>query len=170
MELAGEAVRLVARTLEQLQRRRVVPEHDRLAAARQEDLLDPLGQADDGHAEVAERLERAQAGRQLSPASVDHDQARQRRERGVVVLLVRRALALGHVLGHPPGQDLVHRGEVILHCLPDAKTAVVGLLRGRALEHDHRRDRVLGTEVRDVEALDPHRDRLHAEDALERLE
>src|SRR3954469_20984710 len=37
-----EAVRLVADALEELQRRRVVAEHDRLAPSRHEDLLDAL--------------------------------------------------------------------------------------------------------------------------------
>ena len=56
-------------------------EHDRLAAPRHEDLLEPLGERDDGDALRArdgERLERA--GGELALAAVDHDQVRQRRE------------------------------------------------------------------------------------------
>jgi hypothetical protein len=95
-------VGLVAGALEQLQLRGVVAEQQRRAAAGREDLLDPLGEADHGHAQVAERPELVQPGRQLPLAAVDHDQRGQRREALVVLLLMRAALALGYVLRHPP--------------------------------------------------------------------
>jgi hypothetical protein len=49
-----EAVGLVAHALQELQLGRVVVEQDRVGAAGDEDLLDPLGQRDDGHAAVDE--------------------------------------------------------------------------------------------------------------------
>ena len=55
-----------------------------------EHLLDALGQADHGHAQVPERPQLAQAGRQLAPAAVDHDQRGQRGEALVELLVVRR--------------------------------------------------------------------------------
>ena len=62
MELDGEAMRLVADALQQLQLRGVVVEHERAALSREEDLLDPLGEAHDRGAEVAERLQFLEAG------------------------------------------------------------------------------------------------------------
>ena len=54
-------------------------EVDRLRAARDEDLLEPLGEADHGHAALGERPQRPQPGRELALAAVDHDQRGQRR-------------------------------------------------------------------------------------------
>ena len=69
---------------------------------------------------------------------------------------------------------LRHRREVVLPlAVPDPEDAVVGLLRDALLEHDHRRHRGLLAEVRDVEALDPQRQRLevqHLAQLLERAE
>ena len=53
VELDREAVRLVAHALEQLELDGVVREPQRVAAARDEHLLDPLREAHDVHAEVA---------------------------------------------------------------------------------------------------------------------
>ena len=50
---------------------------------------------------------------------------------------------------------------------PDLELAVVSLLRRAALEDDHRGDGVLGADVGDVEALDPHRQLVEAERLLE---
>src|SRR4051794_4421834 len=85
----GEAVRLVAHPLEELQRGRVVTQDDRLAPAGDEDLLDALGERDDRDAARAEALERPQAGAQLARPAVDDDQVRQRRERLVALWIVR---------------------------------------------------------------------------------
>src|SRR6185503_6336783 len=98
VELDREAVRLVADTLEELQLDRVVRQSQRLAAAWDEDLLDPLGEAHNGHAEVAELAQHREPGRQLAAAAVDDDQRGERREALVVLLVVRAALALLHVL------------------------------------------------------------------------
>ena len=163
-------MRLVADALQQLERRRVVRQHHRRTPARLEDLLDPLGQAHDRHAQVAERLQGLEPRRELALPAVDHDQARDRGEAGVVVALVRRALALRHELRHPPGQHLVHGREIVLGHIPDPETPVVRLLGRRPLERHHRGHRVGLAEVGDVEALDAHRDLLHAEFLLQPLE
>src|SRR5919109_901175 len=119
---------------------------------------------------IAKRPQLPEARRELTLAPVDHDQRGHGGEALVVVALVRAALALPDVARHPAGEDLGHGSDVILHGLPDAEAAVVGLLRGPALEHDHRGDGMGVHEIRDVEALDPHRDRLHPERLLEPIE
>ncbi len=63
----GEAVRLVAHALQQLQLGRGVVEHERGAAARDEQLLDPLGQRDHAHAPLAEAAQRRRARRRAGP-------------------------------------------------------------------------------------------------------
>ena len=69
---------------------------------------------------------------------------------------------------------LGHRGEVVLALLAaHRELAVVRLLRDAVLEHDHRADDLLALDVRDVEALDPDRQRLevqHLAQLLERLD
>ena len=57
---------------------------------------------------------------------------------------MRRQLALGREPRHPPRQNLLHRGEVVLAAVEraDPEAAVVGLLRRAAFEHDHRGDGV----------------------------
>ena len=95
VELDREAVRLVAGALEQLQLGRVVGQPQRRLHARLEHLLDPLGEADHGHAQVAERAQLLQPGGQLAAAAVDHDQRRQRGEALVVLLVVRDCARAG---------------------------------------------------------------------------
>src|SRR5262249_9102776 len=59
----------------------------------------------------------------------------------------------------------------VLAGLPtDRELAVVALLREAVLEHHHRADDLLSLDVRDVEALDPDRQRLEVEDLAELLE
>src|SRR5215208_6134923 len=89
VELDGEPVRLVAHALEQLELDRVVRQPERFAPAGDEDLLDPLRQADDRHAEVAELAEHGEAGGELPAPAVDDDQRGQRGEALVVLLVVR---------------------------------------------------------------------------------
>ncbi len=75
--------------------------------------------------------------------------------------------------GEAAAQNLGHRGEVVGLAFgerADLETAVVGLLRRSALEHDHRGDRLRPTDVRDVEALDPDRGHVQAERLLQPLE
>ena len=90
-------------------------------------------------------------------------------ERGealVALGVVRRAVALLDVArraaarGPPPSRR--SRPGPSAAVAADLEAAVVGLLRRAALEDDHRGDRVLGAEVGDVEALDPHRQRAPA--------
>ena len=60
-------------------------------------------------------------------------------------------------------QDLRHRGEIIAGIdLANRETPVIALLRRAALEDHHRGDGVRAADVRDVEALDPHRQRVEA--------
>ena len=109
----GEPVRLVAHALQQLQLRRVVGELQRRGPAGDEHLLDPLGQRDHHHAALAEAAQRPQARRQLALAAVDHHDVGQGGEARVVVLVVRRDVALALPAGHPPTEDLLHGGEVV---------------------------------------------------------
>ena len=90
-----EAVRLVAHALQELERRRVVGQDDRLRDARDEDLLDPLGQRHDRHAAREEPLQRLDPGAELALAAVDHDEARQCCERFVALGVVGADLLLG---------------------------------------------------------------------------
>src|SRR4051794_30356591 len=169
----GEPVRLVAHALKELQRGRVVAEDDRLAPPGDEDLLDALSERDDRDAARAEALERAHAGAQLARPAVDDDEVRQGRERLVALGIVRAQVLLRLPLREPPRQDLLHRGEVVGHAVleaADREPPVVGLLRRAALEDDHRRDGVRSHQVRDVEALDPQRQRVEAELLLQRVQ
>ena len=152
----------------ELQLGRVVRHHDRRRVAGQEDLLDPLGQRDDGHAAVAEALQRVQAGAELALAAVDDTRF------GSAANDASRSASYGErsacllPLGVAARQDLRHRGEIIAGVdLADREAPVIALLRRAALEDDHRRDGVRAADVRDVEALDPHRQRVQAERLLE---
>ena len=111
-----------------------------------EDLLEPLGEADDRHAALGERLERPHPGRELALAAVDHDQRRQRGEARVAVGVVRREVALLEYRASrrtaPPPSPRSRRGRPSSRLAADLEAAVVGLLRRAALEHDHRGDRV----------------------------
>ena len=52
----------------------------------------------------------------------------------------------------------------------DREAPVIALLRRAALEHDHRRDGVRAADVRDVEALDPHREGVQVQRGLQAVE
>ena len=76
-------------------------------------------------------------------------------------------------LRQPPRQHLAHRGEVVRHALlaaADREAPVVALLRRAALEDDHRGDGVRAHQVGDVEALDPQRQRVERQRALQLVE
>src|SRR3954451_22820302 len=168
-----EAVGLVADALEQLELRRVVVEQDRVRLAREEHLLDPLGERDDDDPAGAEVLQRLDARAELALAAVYHDQVRQRGERRVVLLVVLGDVELALPLPVAAAEDLGHRREVVGHAVfgaADAEAPVIRLLRRAALEDDHRRDGVRAHERRDVEALDAQRDRVEAERVLEAVE
>ena len=89
VEPEREAVSLVTDPLQELEARRVTAERHGLGAARDEDLLLALGEADHGYATIDEGLQRPHPRRQLALAAVDHDQRRQRREAGVALAVVR---------------------------------------------------------------------------------
>jgi hypothetical protein len=97
-----EPMGLVAHALEDPEGIRALLEQDRIRAARHEDLLDPLGEADHRHAALEQRLERLHARRELALAPVDHDQVREGGEAGVPVGVVRRDVRLLHVAAEAP--------------------------------------------------------------------
>ena len=137
----GEAVRLVADALDEVERLAVARQDDRLALALLEDELELLGEADDGHilvpARPADDLERR---RELPLAAVDDDEVGQ-------FFLGQSDIAARC--------DLAHREEVVglaLRAL-DLEAPVVRLLGQAALEDDHRGNRLRALDVRDVEAL-----------------
>ena len=169
----GEPVGLVPGPLQQLQGSGVVGQDDRLAAPRHEDLLDPLGQGDHGHAALPEALEHLQAGRELSLAPVDDHEVGQRREGLVPRRVVRREVLLALPGADPALEHLPHRREVVRFALlerADVEAAVVALLLRAPLEDDHRGHGVGAHQVGDVVALDPHRQALEPELLLELVE
>ena len=122
-----EPVCLVAHPLQQPQRVGARLQPHRRLAARQEDLLDPLGQADHGHAALGQRLQGAHPGRELSLAAVDHDQVGKGGEAGVAIGVVRREVSLLQVTAQPAAEDLFHRGVIINAAAPRLR------LRGRSV-------------------------------------
>jgi hypothetical protein len=166
MEAEREAVRLVADPLQQLQPWRMAVELDRVRPVGDEHLLVPLGQRDHGDARQVECLQSRHHGRELPLAAVDHDQVRRGRERLVVLLVSDVAHA-----GETPRDDLGERRVVVLPLQPaNAELPVVRFLGERVLKDDHRADRRLGLDVRDVVALDPDRQTLEVERLAELLE
>ena len=73
----GEAVRLVAQALHEVEGLRVGRQHDRLGASGQEHLLALLGQADERQVVQAELIEHLAGGADLALAAVDDDQVGQ---------------------------------------------------------------------------------------------
>ena len=71
----GEAVRLVAHPLQEVEPLAGARQDDRVLLAGQPDLLEPLGQAADRDVVDAELVERLLGGRDLRRAAVDDDQA-----------------------------------------------------------------------------------------------
>ena len=66
------------------------------------------------------------------------------------------------------GQDLRHGAVIVAGLdLADREAPVIALLGRAALEDDHRGDGVGAADVRDVEALDPHRQDVHLQRGLE---
>ena len=107
VERYGEAVRLVAHGLNQIQRGRVAVQHDRRVSARKPDLLQPFRQAE--HRDIrASRQHRAPREKQLLRAAVDEDQIGQIAEAGVRVLLM-----LGQAAAKAPSEHLLHRRKVV---------------------------------------------------------
>ena len=140
----GEAVRLVANALDEVERLAAARQDHRIGTSLGEDVLELLGKPDDGHGQVACATNDFQCGRKLSLAAVDDDEVGHFifRELGVATL-----------------RHLAHREEIVGLSLgaSDLKAPIVGLLRQAALEDDHRGDRLRALIVRDVEALHAHR-------------
>jgi hypothetical protein len=189
MELDREPVRLVPHPLEKPQRLRVLGDRERCRATGHEDLLDPFREPDHRDAALRERAQRPHARRELALAAVDDDQIGQRREALVALRVVRREVRLLEEASGAAAEHLFNRCEIVRTGItarrllrfasggggvpgttitPDLEPAVVGLLRRSALEDDHRGDGVVGPEVRDVEALDPDRERLELQRVLQR--
>ena len=93
VEVEREPVRLVADPLQQPQRLRVAGDRQRARAAGHVHLFELLGQPDHRRPALDERGERANPGRELTLAAVDHDQVRQRRRSSRRARVVRRAIA-----------------------------------------------------------------------------
>ena len=124
----GEAVRLVANALDEVERLAVARQDDRLTLALLEDELELLGEADDGHIFVAARpADNLERRRELPLAAVDDDEVGQFFF-GQSDIAARR--------------DLAHREEVVglALCTLDLEAPVVRLLGQAALEDDHRGD------------------------------
>src|SRR3984957_16135966 len=96
----GEAVGLVAQALDQEAARGTPVQPDAFEPARDEDLLETLGQADHRQPLQAERAQGLQGGAQLALASVDHHQI------GPGPSLVLDAAVVA-------GDDLLHAGEIV---------------------------------------------------------
>ena len=109
-----EAVRLVAHALQQLELRRVVRQRDGLADAREEDLLDPLGERDDGDAAA-----RGSPGARARPAASWPLPPSITTRLGSAANESSRSASCGErscwrlVLGVAPREHLLHRGEVV---------------------------------------------------------
>src|SRR6476661_4863077 len=128
---------------------------------------DPLRERDHGDARQVELVHRGQRCAQLPLTAVDHDEIRSRRERLVPLLRP----WIGAEPREAARDHLVHRGEVVLPLdVANRELAVVALLRDAILEHDHRADDLLSLDVRDVEALDPDRQRLEVQRLAQLLE
>ena len=102
---------------------------------------------------------------QLPGTAVDDDQRRWIAE---LAALVRRKTQVAHVGAKAAGQDLLHRGKVVLAVDgPDLEPSVVGLLRQPILEDHHGGNRVSALNRGDVVALDPQRRARHPEVLLQ---
>ena len=97
-----------------------------------------------GERKLPERLDRR---RDLAPPAVDEEQ-------------VREDLLLRDPAEVPASDDLGDHREVVRPLdAPDAEASVLGLRRAPALEDDDRADRLVPLEQRDVDPLDPVRER-----------
>ena len=136
-------MRLIAYSLQQLQRPAVEAKPQRLTLAGLVDFLELLGQADDRQLTQAKLVQLATCHPKLSLASVDQDEIRHR-----ALLPLESAV--------PPPHRLRHAGKVVLrHNTLHAKPPVLCPIRPSIEETDHRRHHECAADVRYVEALDP---------------
>ena len=106
VEAKGDAVRLVANALKELQRRARAVEDDRGREARNEDLLLALRERDDRDPRQVELLDGGERRGELPLPAVDDDEVRHPRE--ALVLLGRPHAR------EPPRHRLAHRADVVL--------------------------------------------------------
>ena len=177
----AEAVRLIADALDQVQRGRLAVQQDALLPVRQEDLLQPLRQAEDRDV-VAHGQHRLARKAQLLRAAVDEDEVRQvgkarQRRRALRQRAVRiqpslcdQRLPLLPRARQASGEHLVHGGEVVRALDRFDAEVPVFPVRGLAVDrHDHARHGQHTLRVRDVVALDAPRRVVHAHRRRQRL-
>ena len=153
----GEAVRLIADALDEVERLAVARQHDRVALALAEHELELLGEADDGDVRMTRAPDDLKRRGELPLAAVDDNEIRQ-------LLLWQIAVAAL--------RDLAHGEEVVRLSLRafDLEAPVVGFLRHATLEDDHRGNGLSSLNMRDIEALHAVRRLLEAEVAAELLD
>ena len=160
---------LVANAAQQPQTLGVVGQHDRRRAAGDEELLLALGDRDSTGPGVDQRARRRRARRSAGPcrrrsgsdrAGDANDSSRSESWGETSAPSTQRAVRRASVERIASKSSAPRRGA-IAPANPEAP--VVRLLRSAALEDHHRRHGVLGADVRDVEALDPHRQLVEAE-------
>ena len=134
-------MRLVAQALQRLEGGAAARQRDGGAVLAHHGLL-ALGEPDERDLAGADALERGARRPHLPHAAVDNDQVGARQ----LARLDPRPVALDRLADH---------GEVVGTRPPDAHAPVEALARAPVLARHHRRDRALGTEVRDVEAHHP---------------
>ena len=156
----GEAVRLVADALNQVQRGGMMIQHHRLLLVGQVDFLQPLSQAKHGHVDAHGQHGFARKA-QLLRAAVDQHQ-------------IGHHPALGRILpqraGKTPSQHLVHGGKVVgpLHGF-DAVMAILPVGRLAVDKHHHRGHRQHALRVGNIKAFDALGIALHANGLSQRL-
>ena len=181
----GEAVRLVAEPLQQVERLAGARQDHRVVLPRQPDLLEPLRDA--AQRDLLDARRRRARARRPRPAACRRRRraaAAGRRIAGACAWSTTSASAsvtesaaasggLGRILRvaaidvrEPAREHLVDRVRVVRR-LGNAERAVLVLARQPVLEHHHRRDDVRPAQVRDVVALDPQRRLGEAEGLLQ---
>src|SRR5262249_32526052 len=113
MEADREAVRLVTKALQQVQRLALTRDRDRIALTGHVDLLEALGER--GNRDLvleAELVHDALCHSELTLAAVDEQQLR--RVRKPAGPTHRRTVALGEVCSQPAREHFLHRGEVVV--------------------------------------------------------
>jgi hypothetical protein len=128
-------------------------------------LFEALGQGGDGDVLQAQLLEHLDGDAELALAPVDQHQVGRV---GEALPGVDALLPLLQVVGEAPGEDLGHRGEVVLAVeSADLEAAVVGALGQPVLHDDHGADDLRARQVGDVVALDAQRRLGQVEGVLE---
>ena len=161
----GEAVRLIADALHQVQRLRGAWEHDRVVVIRQPQLLQALG--DSGHVHIGNTqiAQGGGCGSHLGRTAVHEHEVRRVGKGlrlgggGVNLPGARGRLGALGLLGQVPletaGDDVVHAGGIVAGGVPGDAVGAVGLLGGHAVFEDHHGgDHVRTLHVRNVVTFD----------------